>query len=58
MDDLIVFRCPHTGTNVQTPFRKLAEKESGERIEQFECPACHKVHWIDKATGRALGSEK
>jgi hypothetical protein len=58
MNDLIIIRCPYSGFNVQTPFRRLAEKESGERIEAFECPACSRVHWIDKASGRALGDEK
>ena len=58
MDNLIILRCPHTGLDVQTPFRRLAEKESGERIEKFECTACSKIHWIDRATGKALGGEK
>jgi hypothetical protein len=58
MDDLILFRCPHTGLNVQTHLRKQ-EMKVGERLyEAVACPACTRLHFIDRASGRALGQDK
>jgi hypothetical protein len=40
MDDLIIFRCPYTGMNVQTDLPKQEIKEGEQRYETIACPAC------------------
>jgi hypothetical protein len=58
MADFIIFRCPHTGMNVQTDLLKQEIKEGERRYEAIACPACAKLHFINRANGRALGSDK
>ncbi len=54
MADLIVFRCPQTGMNVQTHLEKQQRTE-GRSFESFACPACTRVHFIDLASGQPIG---
>jgi hypothetical protein len=54
MSSLIVFRCPRTGMKVQTPLFKQAANEP-KLYELVTCPACTQFHFINKATGKALG---
>lgn len=57
MADLIVFRCPQTGLNVQTHLEK--QQRTGERyFESFACPACTRVHFIDLASGQPIGRDR
>src|SRR5665213_3206295 len=58
MTRLIMFRCPQTDLDVQTLLDKQ-EKEEVEILETYEaviCPACTRLHFINKSTGKALGS--
>jgi len=57
MADLIVFRCPNTGMNVQTHFEKRDMVE-GRSFEAFTCPACTRVHFIDLSTGKPMSRER
>lgn len=50
MADLIVFRCPQTGMNVQTLLEKQLRQE-GRSFASFTCPACMRLHFIDLASG-------
>ncbi|WP_213736931.1 hypothetical protein [Bradyrhizobium sp. dw_411] len=54
MSSMIVFRCPRTGMKVQTPLFKQAANEP-KLYELVTCPACTQFHFINKATGKALG---
>jgi hypothetical protein len=54
MSAMIIFRCPRTGMNVQTLVSKQAAKEP-RSYEIVTCPACTQFHFINKATGKALG---
>jgi CxxC motif-containing protein (DUF1111 family) len=58
MADLIIFRCPHIGMNVQTDLHKQEIKEGEHRYESVVCPACTKLHFINRANGRTLGQDK
>jgi hypothetical protein len=57
MTDLIVFRCPHTGMNVQTHLERQTDRH-GRRVEAFSCPACTRLHFIDLVTGRPVSRER
>ena len=57
MADLIVFRCPQTGMNVQTHLEKRQALE-GRSFESFTCPACTRLHFIDLATGKPMSRDR
>lgn len=57
MADLIVFRCPQTGMNVQTHLEKQPRLE-GRSFESFACPACTRLHFIDLASGQPMNRER
>jgi len=56
MADFIVFRCPHTGLNVQTHLEKQQRAEV-RTFEAVTCPACTRVHFIDLATGQPMNRQ-
>jgi hypothetical protein len=54
----LMFKCPHTGMNVQ---HWLEETEPDERHPIYEaviCKACTRIHFINSATGKLLGEEQ
>jgi hypothetical protein len=55
MSDPIVFRCPYTGMNVQSPF----SRELGTQgiFESVSCPICTRLHLVDKSSGRVAGEK-
>lgn len=57
MAELIVFRCPQTGMNVQTHLEKQQGPE-GRSFESFACPACTRLHFIDLASGQLMSRER
>jgi hypothetical protein len=57
MIDLIIFRCPQTGMDVQTLLYKQG-KDEARAYEAVTCPACTRLHFIDRFTGKALGQDK
>jgi hypothetical protein len=51
----IVFRCPNLAVRVQAWF---ADDASDEDIyESVTCTACQRVHLLNRATGRVLGTD-
>ena len=58
MDNLIILRCPQTGMDVQTLLYKLEREEARPYYVALTCPACSRLHFIDKSTGKALGQDK
>ena len=58
MADLIIFRYPHTGMNVQTCLHRQEIKEGEQRYEAIACPVCMKLHFVNKENGRTLGRDK
>ena len=52
---VFLYRCPHTGLNVQG----WSADQPGEEDSAFEpvtCTACTRVHLVDPKTGRVLGA--
>lgn len=57
MADLIIFRCPFTGMDVQTSL----EKQEGNLVRAYEaisCPACTRIHFINMTTGTVISQDK
>ena len=50
-----IYRCPRTRMNVQAWRQDDCPPESNDEYEAFECPACTRLHFIDRATGKLLG---
>lgn len=57
MVDLIVFRCPQTGMNVQTHLEKQQRQEALS-FASFACPACTRLHFIDLASGQPMTRDR
>lgn len=55
MSKLIVFKCPRTGLQVQTPLAHGADDGEGERFEAVKCLACTQLHFVNRRTGKVLG---
>jgi hypothetical protein len=54
MDRQIVFKCPQTGLNVQHRLM-AASSEAADTHVSVPCPACTRLHLINRATGKLLG---
>jgi hypothetical protein len=50
-----VFRCPQTGFNVQHRWPDEEKSDDDEVYETVACPACTRMHLINKSTGKPLG---
>jgi hypothetical protein len=57
MTRLIIFRCPGTGLQVQTPIT-LAERDESDSFEAVKCLACTQMHFVSRRTGKVLGDRK
>ena len=54
----LIFRCAQTGMNVQV---WLPETEPTERTDCYEpvaCPACTRLHLVNKFTGKMLSDKE
>ena len=51
----LIFRCTRTGMNVQIEMPETAPTEHPDSYESVTCPACTRIHLINKTTGRTLG---
>ena len=58
MADFIIFHCPQTGMALQTLLCKQEHEEARPYYVAITCPACTRLHFIDKSTGKALGQDK
>lgn len=55
----ILFRCPYTGLNVQYPLSDSAsQRDDKSAYEAITCPACSRLHFVNRLTGKLLGDHK
>jgi hypothetical protein len=54
----ILFKCPQTGMNVQHSLPATDEDEPKGTHKSIICPACSKLHFLNRLTGKLLGQEK
>ena len=53
-----IFRAPRTGLNVQVWLPDDAPTAQADSYEVVTCPACARVHLVNKATGRTLADKE
>jgi hypothetical protein len=60
MDRLIIFRCPATGLDVQTslPLNREEEDQGQRHYDSISCPACSRLHFVNRKTGKLLGERE
>jgi predicted RNA-binding Zn-ribbon protein involved in translation (DUF1610 family) len=51
----VVYRCPTTGQNVQAWFADDTPADNELTYVSLRCPACARVHLVNRPTGRMLG---
>jgi hypothetical protein len=52
------FRCARTGLNVQVWLPDEAPIAQADSYEVVTCPACARVHLVNKTTGRTLADKE
>jgi hypothetical protein len=50
----LIFRCTRTGMNVQIDMPEAAPTDYPDSYESVTCPACARIHLVNKTTGRTL----
>ena len=55
--DNLVFRCTQTGANVQVWLADSTQAEPADSYEAVTCPACARVHLINRKTGKMLSDK-
>ncbi len=53
----LVFRCTQTGSNVQVWLPQPPEADRLDSYEAVRCPACGRIHLVNRATGKTLGEK-
>ncbi len=53
----LIFRCARTGMNVQIEMPEMAPTDHADSYESVTCPACTRIHLINKTTRKMLGDQ-
>jgi hypothetical protein len=56
--DKLIFRCTRTGMNVQIHMPDAAPTNHPDSYESVTCPACTRIHLVNRTTGRMLGDNE
>jgi len=54
----LIFRCTRTGMNVQIDMPEAGPTDPPDSYESVQCPACARIHLINKVTGRLLSDNE
>jgi hypothetical protein len=54
----LIFRCTRTGMNVQIEMPERAPTDHADSYESVTCPACTRIHLVNKTTGKMLGDNE
>ncbi len=54
----LVFRCTQTGANVQVWLPDKTQSDRADSYEAITCPACARVHLVNRQTGKMLGDKE
>jgi hypothetical protein len=54
----LIFRCARTGMNVQIEMPEKAPTDHADSYESVTCPACTRIHLVNKTTGKMLGDNE
>jgi hypothetical protein len=53
-----IFKCPQTGMNVHWQADEIAPEQPQCTYETVVCPACGRLHFINRASGKLLGEQR
>jgi hypothetical protein len=53
----VLFKCPQLGTHVQHWLPKSSPSDEPNSYAAVVCPACTRLHFIHKETGKLLGDK-
>ena len=53
----VIIRCPRTGYKVQVWVPEDALTDRRDVYEAVTCPACTRLHFVNKITGKLLGDK-
>jgi hypothetical protein len=54
-----IFRCTRTGMNIQVSLPDAGPADrSGDSYEAVSCPACARLHLVNKTTGKILSEQQ
>ena len=45
----VLFRCPHTGLDVQHSLNKCVPRDDTSSVYALTCPACARIHFVDRS---------
>ena len=51
----VIFKCPHTGLNVQHWLGDSVPEDQSSTYESVICQACNRLHFINRSSGKLLG---
>ena len=51
----VIFKCPHTGLNVQHWLDEAGPDDPTTSYETVACKACNRLHFINRSSGKLLG---
>ena len=54
----LIFRCAQTGMNVQVWLPETAPTDRTDSYEVVTCPACGRIHLVNKTTGKMLSDKE
>jgi hypothetical protein len=54
----LIFRCVRIGLNVQVWLPETAPMDRTDGYEAVTCPACARIHLVNKTTGKMLGDKE
>jgi hypothetical protein len=54
----LIFRCVQTGMNVQVWLPDSEPTDQADSYETVTCPACTRLHLVNKSTGKILGDKE
>jgi hypothetical protein len=54
----MLYKCPHTGMNVQHSLPDALDDEPKGAYSSVFCAACSRLHLIDSSTGKLLAETK
>jgi hypothetical protein len=54
----LLFKCPVTDICVQHWLDDDVPNAPGERYHSIVCPACARLHFVNRKTGRVLGQKE
>ena len=54
----LIFRCVQTGMNVQVWLPETAPPDRTDSYEVVTCPACGRIHLVNKITGKMLSDKE